>query len=213
MRYVAPRDVADVANLQVRYVAANEGGQTAPGRVEITVVPAERRNQPPEPPQLEGRAVAGDSVTLRLPGVGVDPDGDAVTLLGIGSAPELGRIVRFGADSIEYQAYPGSGGTDEFDYVVVDAGGETATGTARVAVVPGGRAAAAAGRRRHRRRRAGSHRHRRRPGQRPRGGRRPRHRRAGRRASPAYACRARPGRSWSTHPSAPTGGPSRSSTG
>ena len=39
---------------------------------------------------------------------------------------------------IEYQAYPGSGGTDEFDYVVVDAGGETATGTARVAVVPGG---------------------------------------------------------------------------
>ncbi len=138
VRYVAPREVDDAANLQVRYVAVNESGRTAPGRVEITVVPAERRNQPPEPPQLEGRAVAGDSVTLRLPGVGVDPDGDAVTLLGIGSAPELGRIVRFGADSLEYQAYPGSGGTDEFDYVVVDAGGETATGTARVAVVSGG---------------------------------------------------------------------------
>ena len=155
VRYVAPREVADAANLQVRYVAANEAGQTAPGRVEITVVPAERRNQPPEPPQLEGRAVAGDSVKLRLPGVGVDPDGDAVTLLGIGSAPELGRIVRFGADSIEYQAYPGSGGTDEFDYVVVDAGGET-----RHRHRAGGRrarraAAAAAGRRRHRRRRAG----------------------------------------------------------
>jgi hypothetical protein len=138
VRYVAPRDVQDDASFQVRYVAVNEAGQTSPGRVEITVVPAERRNQPPEPPQLEGRAIAGDTVKLRLPGVGVDPDGDAVTLLGIASAPQLGRIVRYGANSIDYQAYPGSGGTDEFTYLVVDSGGQTATGSARVAVVPGG---------------------------------------------------------------------------
>ncbi|GAA2128062.1 Ig-like domain-containing protein [Nocardioides bigeumensis] len=138
VRYVAPRVVQDDASFQVRYVAVNEAGQTSPGRVEITVVPAERRNQPPEPPQLEGRAIAGDTVKLRLPGVGVDPDGDAVTLLGIASAPELGRVVRYGANSIDYQAYPGSGGTDEFTYLVVDSGGQTAAGTARVAVVPGG---------------------------------------------------------------------------
>ena len=75
---------------------------------------------------------------LRLPGVGVDPDGDAVTLLGLGSAPRLGRIVTYGANSLEYQAYPGSGGTDEFQYRVVDAYGEPAVGTARVAVVPAG---------------------------------------------------------------------------
>ena len=138
VRFVAPTTVADVTDLQVRYLATNEAGQTSPGRVEITVVPAERRNQAPEPPPLEGRTVAGDTVKLRLPGVGVDPDGDAVTLLGIGSAPRLGRVVRYGANSLEYQAYPGSGGTDEFQYRVVDAYGEPAVGTARVAVVPAG---------------------------------------------------------------------------
>ncbi len=138
VRFVAPRTVDDVTDLAVRYLATNEAGQTSPGRVEITVVPAARRNQAPEPPPLEGRTVAGDTVKLRLPGVGVDPDGDAVTLLGLGSAPRLGRIVTYGANSLEYQAYPGSGGTDEFQYRVVDAFGEPAVGTARVAVVPAG---------------------------------------------------------------------------
>ena len=65
---------------------------------------------------LEGRAVAGDTIKLRVPGVGVDPDGDPVTLTGLGSAPTLGRVVQYGANSIEYQAYPGSAGTDEFSY-------------------------------------------------------------------------------------------------
>ncbi|MGI8646198.1 MAG: Ig-like domain-containing protein, partial [Nocardioides sp.] len=138
VRFVASTVVDDVADFQVRYLATNEAGQASPGRVEITVVPAERRNQAPEPPQLEGRTVAGDTLKLRLPGVGVDPDGDAVTLLGLSSAPQLGRIVKYGANSLEYQAYPGGGGTDEFGYRVVDANGEEAVGTARVAVVPGG---------------------------------------------------------------------------
>ncbi|MEO5851138.1 MAG: Ig-like domain-containing protein, partial [Nocardioides sp.] len=138
VRYVAPATVGDELNLQVRYLATNELGQTAPGRVEITVVPAQRRNQAPEPPQLEGRTVAGDTVKLRLPGSGVDPDGDAVTLLGISTAPRFGRVTKYGANSIEYQAYPGSAGTDEFEYRVVDSLGEEAIGTARVAVVPGG---------------------------------------------------------------------------
>lgn len=138
VRFVAPTSVEGEQDLQVRYLASNELGQTSPGRVEITVVPAERRNQAPEPPQLEGRTVAGDTVRLRLPGSGVDPDGDAVTLLGISSAPKFGRVTEYGANSIEYQAYPGSGGTDEFQYRVVDGYGEAAVGTARVAVVPGG---------------------------------------------------------------------------
>jgi len=138
VRFVAPAGIAEEQDFGVRYLASNELGQTSPGRVEITVVPAERRNQAPEPPQLEGRTVAGDTVKLRLPGSGVDPDGDAVTLLGIASAPTFGRITRYGANSLEYQAYPGSGGTDEFQYRVVDAYGEAAVGTARVAVVPGG---------------------------------------------------------------------------
>ncbi len=75
VRYVAPADLADVHVFTLTYLAANVDGVSAPGKIEVTVVPADRANQPPEPPTLEGRVVAGDSVTLRLPGAGVDPDG------------------------------------------------------------------------------------------------------------------------------------------
>ena len=42
-------------------------GDSAPGRIEISVVPLDRPNQPPEPPVLEGRAVSGDTLKLKLP--------------------------------------------------------------------------------------------------------------------------------------------------
>ncbi|WP_203338573.1 Ig-like domain-containing protein [Nocardioides limicola] len=135
VRYVAPAEVAAAQVVQVTYLATNPAGQTAPGLVEVTVLP-EGRNQPPEPPVIEGRMVAGETLRLRLPGAGVDPDGDPVTVTGVRSAAALGRVVRFGANSVEYQAYPTSAGTDEFEYEVTDSGGEVATGTIRIAVVP-----------------------------------------------------------------------------
>ncbi|MFB9312652.1 Ig-like domain-containing protein, partial [Nocardioides plantarum] len=138
VRYVAPRTLEDAETFTIRYLATNAAGQRTPGTLEVQVVPATRRNEPPEPPVLEARAVAGDTVKLRLPGVGVDPDGDPVTLVGIASAPTRGRIVRFGATSLVYQAYPGSVGTDEFTYSVVDALGAEATGEVRVAVTAPG---------------------------------------------------------------------------
>jgi hypothetical protein len=144
VRYVAPVALAEETTFTIPYLATNEAGDTAPGRLEVRVVPLEQRNQPPEPPVLEGRAVSGDTIKLKLPGVGVDPDGDSVTLLGLGSpaegaaAPQLGRIVRLGANSLEYQAYPGSQGTEAFSYLVTDSSGATASGTVRVAVVPPG---------------------------------------------------------------------------
>jgi hypothetical protein len=138
VRYVAP-DVAGTKRVTIRYQAANEQGDTATGKVRVTVLPLRvRDNQPPEPPVLEGRTVSGDSVKLRLPGYGVDPDGDAVTLLGLDSAPALGRVTRIGANSIEYAAYPGQVGTDEFTYTLTDTFGATSTGTARVSETPPG---------------------------------------------------------------------------
>jgi hypothetical protein len=138
VRYVAPADLTDVQTYTITYLAANGEGVSAPGKIEVTVIPADRANQPPEPPTLEGRLVAGDSVTLKLPGAGIDPDGDAVTMLGFSSAPSLGRVVRTGANTIEYQSFPGSSGTDSFTYEVTDSYGGTAVGTARIAVAPPG---------------------------------------------------------------------------
>ena len=138
VRYVAPGGLDDAETFSIRYLASNATGLTTPGRLEVTVVPTERRNQPPEPPILEGRAVAGDTLKLTVPGAGVDPDGDPVTLTGITTAPELGRLVGLGANSLKYQAYPGSVGTDEFDYTVTDGQGASASGTARIAVVAPG---------------------------------------------------------------------------
>lgn len=138
VRYVAPRDLDDAETFTVRYFASNAAGQRTPGTLEIQVIPDERRNEPPEPPVLEGRAVSGDRVLLKVPGSGVDPDGDPVTLTGITSPPQLGRIVRYGANSLQYQAYPGSVGTEEFDYAVTDPQGGQASGTVRVAIVPPG---------------------------------------------------------------------------
>lgn len=136
VRFNAPASLAETTTETVTYVAANEQGVTAPGTIQVSVLPAKHANRVPEPTVLEGRVVAGDQIRLQLPGSGVDPDGDPVSLTGISSPPSLGRVVRAGADSLVYQAFPDSAGTDDFSYTVADPQGGTATGTVRVGVVP-----------------------------------------------------------------------------
>ena len=139
VRYVAPSAVPGPQRFTIRYQAANEQGDTATGKLRVWVRPIRlRNNNPPEPPVIEGRTVSGDTVKLRLPGYGVDPDGDPVTILGLDSAPELGQVVRIGANSIDYTAYPNSEGTDEFTYRITDSLGARSTGTVRVSIAPPG---------------------------------------------------------------------------
>ena len=142
VRYVAPPGIRDAQTFTTRYVATDSAGRSAPGRLEITVIPSTRPNREPEPPAIEGRVVAGNVVTLRIPSAGVDPDGDAVTLTGISTPPGLGRVVSYGASSLQYQPFPTSVGTDDFSYTITDAAGASAVGTMRVAVVAPGQSAA-----------------------------------------------------------------------
>lgn len=135
VRYVAPDDVEERDTYTVTYVAQNLEGRRADGTLKVTVVPADDPNDAPEPPTLEGRVVSGDVVKVRVPGVGVDRNGDPVTVTGITSAPRLGRIEAVGGNFLEYQAYPRTVGTDEFTYSVVDSQGAFATGTVRIGVV------------------------------------------------------------------------------
>ncbi len=107
-------------------------------RVRVTPAPGDTNpNESPTPRALEGRVVQGDA-RLVPPATGSDPDGDSVSVTGIGRAPTLGRVLSVGGDTVIYQAFPGVQGTDEFTYTLTDTFGATATGRIRVGVVPPG---------------------------------------------------------------------------
>ncbi|SOD72397.1 fibronectin type III domain protein [Jatrophihabitans sp. GAS493] len=139
IRFVAPAGVAEEETQVVGYVVQNDAGQQSVGQLHVTIEPpptAARPDQVPSPPNVESRATAGDTITIPIRTSEVDPDGDSVTLIGIASAPALGRIMSSTASSMVYQAYPTSSGTDTFSYQVTDRFGKTGTATIRVAVVP-----------------------------------------------------------------------------
>lgn len=139
VRYVAPTSgVTTDREVTVEYVVRNNRGEQAVGKLFLTVTPlpsATRPNKAPTPPEIDLRVVAGDSVTVPVRASLVDPDGDAVSLVGIGSGPQLGRVLGLTPSSLRYQAYPTSSGTDSFSYTVTDRFGRTGTAALRIAVV------------------------------------------------------------------------------
>ena len=138
VRFVAPAKVANPVTLIVYYLVQNSLGNQATGQLYVTVNPAPSAafpNRPPDPQPVEARAVAGQTVTIPITTNGVDPDGDSVTVAGIGSAATLGRITGYNATSITYQAFPTSFGTDTFTYQVEDTYGAISSSTVRIAVV------------------------------------------------------------------------------
>ena len=89
VRYVAPRGPRrrrDLHHPLPRHQRGRASARPAPSRSRSSR-PAGATSRPSRP-TLEGRLVAGDTIKLRLPGAGVDPDGDPVTLTGIDSAPD-----------------------------------------------------------------------------------------------------------------------------
>jgi len=134
VRYLAPAS-ADGDTFTVDYVASDSQGNTAPGELVVTVQAASGAEHDPTPPRLDGRVTAGGTIRLVLPAAGADPDGDPVSITDIAAPPELGRVVDVRGDSILYQAYPDSAGTDQFQYVAADDRGGTKTGTVRVGIV------------------------------------------------------------------------------
>ncbi|MBM6404909.1 hypothetical protein JQN72_11715 [Phycicoccus sp. CSK15P-2] len=140
VRYQAP-EVTAQRTVTISYVVENSSGDRAAGTVRVTVVPPpspDRPDRAPAPATLEGRVVAGDTITVSVAGSGADPDGDSTTLVALDSAPSLGRVLAVTPSSITYQAYPTSGGTDDFTYLLGDRYGKVGTGTVRIAVAPPG---------------------------------------------------------------------------
>ncbi|MET0449797.1 MAG: Ig-like domain-containing protein, partial [Aeromicrobium sp.] len=85
---------------------------------------------------VSARVIAGSRITIDVPLNGIDPDGDAVQLLGVERSPEKGAVLETGDDEFVYEAGAYSSGTDTFTYTVVDGLGARATGTVRVGISP-----------------------------------------------------------------------------
>lgn len=133
LRYEAPSTPRGTVELV--YSVRDTADNVASAEVTLHVLPPNAdRNQPPVAPELVGRTVAGQRVTIPVPVTTMDPDGDSVTLLGLDDVPELGTVIEVRADEIVYEADDDAAGTDEFSYRVVDQFGAEAVGTILVGV-------------------------------------------------------------------------------
>lgn len=141
VRYVPPATVDSQRTVRIEYVAQNPDGDQATGHVQVTIIPAptpDTPNQPPAPRSVDVRVVAGDTVTIKVAGSGIDPDGDSAAVTGITSPTLHGRVLGIAATSITYQAFPTSSGTDRLGYLMTDTYGGAGAGQVQIAVVPPG---------------------------------------------------------------------------
>ncbi|MCA1942363.1 MAG: tandem-95 repeat protein [Yonghaparkia sp.] len=135
LRYLAPDQPGDFT--AVYEVLGPLGEQRAQASVRISVREVdEATNQAPITRTVTARVIAGDTVRIRIPVEGMDPDGDSVQVIGQEVAPQRGIVVDTGLDYIDYQAGSYAAGTDEFRYTVVDALGARASGVVRVGISP-----------------------------------------------------------------------------
>lgn len=131
VRVKAGQTAGDVA---ATYDIVDEFGQRDSAVIKIRVVGADEENVAPRPQDVTGRSLSGGAVRIPIPLEGIDPDGDSVTLIGVGDSPELGRVTQVGQDWLVYEAYSEGLGTDHFTYVVRDRLGAEATGNIIVGV-------------------------------------------------------------------------------
>lgn len=133
LRYEAPERPR--GSIRLIYSVRDTADNVASAEIVVHVLPANAdRNQPPVPPELIGRTVAGQTVTIPIPVTTMDPDGDTVTLLGIDEPPRFGTVTDVRPDELVYAADEDAAGTDEFTYRVVDQHGDEATATILVGV-------------------------------------------------------------------------------
>jgi hypothetical protein len=134
LRYLAPQKTG---NFTAAYSVTGPDGQAATALVEIAVrEPDTATNNAPVPETVTSRVIAGETVQVRIPLTGIDPDGDSVQLVGQATNPQKGAVTQVDSDTIVYKAGDYSAGTDTFTYTVIDALGARATGTVRVGISP-----------------------------------------------------------------------------
>ncbi len=135
VRIVAPQAAGDYL---CPYVVSNVGSPSIQGVGEILIqVEPEGANVAPQPPDLEGRVAPGKSVAISVPLVGIDPDGDVVSIKSVSnSSSGTGYLaINYQLDGLTYTALPNAVGQDQLTYVVEDSKGAQAKGTIRIGIV------------------------------------------------------------------------------
>lgn len=118
----------------VPYRVADSRGNSAAGFIDVEIISEEVTNADPVPEPVVDRVLAGTETRIAIPLGGIDPNGDAVRLVGIASGPKLGRITSVGEEYLTYEAFETSQGTDTFSYQVADSHGQTGEAEVRVGV-------------------------------------------------------------------------------
>ncbi|QGH69546.1 Ig-like domain-containing protein [Pseudactinotalea sp. HY158] len=134
VRFKAPDEAQ---TLEAIYAIEDSNGQSSSATITIYVVEhSDEVNSAPRPEPVDVRAFAGERIRIPIDLVGIDPDGDSVTLAGVYDAPTLGRVVEVGTGWLDYRAASDAQGIDTFSYLVVDRLGATATAEIQVGVIP-----------------------------------------------------------------------------
>ncbi|CAM5780681.1 Ig-like domain-containing protein [Cellulomonas persica] len=134
LRYQAP---ANPVTARATFEISDSTGARTAATVTVRVHESDPSTKsPPRPRDLEARVFAGETVRIKVPLIGIDPDGDGVTLLGQASGAVKGRVDKVGPDWIEYYAYPTESGTETFQYAVEDWVGQRAVASIRVGISP-----------------------------------------------------------------------------
>lgn len=90
--------------------------------IKIRVTAEGSVNQPPIPVEITTRVRAGETVSIPIPVIGVDPDGDSVTVASIsGVKGDKGAAyINPEGTSIEYSSISGTNGQETFSYTLID---------------------------------------------------------------------------------------------
>ncbi len=120
-------------NASFVYTVSDGRGGSDTATVFVTVNPAANRN--PDAINDTATTTAATPVTIAVLGNDVDPDGDALSVTGVGAAAN-GTLVRNANNTVTYTPYAGFSGTDSFTYSVSDGRGGSDTATVAVTVNP-----------------------------------------------------------------------------
>lgn len=131
--------IALLQSLLAQLLANRPNGGTNPNPpvkpnppVNPNTTPTPVKNQAPNAANDAATTPNNTAVTLNVLGNDSDPDGDALTITGVGTAANGTTAIQNG--KIVYTPKPGFSGTDTFTYTVSDGKGGTATATATVTV-------------------------------------------------------------------------------